>query len=467
MPTEVKNPALPSTAERAAKGKSLRETVPRSSHGEWNVKKNRQSIIALLEEEERGRIQELLPLRRERMCASPFTFYRGAAVLMAADLSGTPSTGIHVQAVGDAHISNFGVFASPERRLVFDVNDFDETLPGPWEWDIKRLVTSIEICGRDRNFTRKECRQAVLEAAKSYRKAMRKFSAMGNLEVWYAHMDLEELYQSNRAELGEDAAASIHAAMQKALTRDNTKAFRKLTGLADGKLRIISDPPLIVPIRDLAGDAATHERMETVIRKALQVYRMTLPRERRFLIDQYQLVDAARKVVGVGSIGMRVWIVVLQGRADGDPLVLQVKEARESALEQYLEKSAFAEHGRRVVEGQRAIQTAGDILLGWVKLPDESGVLSDFYVRQLWDSKGSVDLENMTPAGLTAIGSMCAWTLAHAHAKTGDRHCIAAYLGKGDVFDTALQRFAESYADQNEADYASYLDYLRRTRQAK
>lgn len=440
------------------KGKALRGQVSRSAQGDWTVQKKRTEGVDLIFEQEKDRIGELIPVRHERMAASAFAFYRGAAAVMAYDLSKVPCTGITVQACGDAHISNFGMFRSPERSLVFDINDFDETLPGPWEWDVKRLLTSVEICGRDRGFSEKERSKAVLSAARTYRQSMRRFSKKGNLEVWYEHLDMGYLYDANKEAMGEDAAKAVHRAMKKAFSKNNDKAVSKLTEVVDGQIRIISNPPLVVPVREMSSDKKS-ENIAWMARSRTE-YRLSLPRERRSLIDQYRVVDVARKVVGVGSVGTRDWIMVLQGREDGDYLVLQMKEAVESVLERYVGKSQFLEHGHRVVEGQRAIQTAGDIMLGWARMADENGKAQDYYVRQLWDGKGSVDLTSITPDGLAGVADLCAWVLAHAHAKTGNRHMIAGYLGKNDSFDKAMLRFAQSYAEQNAADYAMFLERI-------
>lgn len=441
--------------ESIEKGKALREQFPRSLQGKWEVRKDRTDGIDRIFEQEKDRIEELIPIRHDRMAASAFSFYRGAAAVMAYDLSKIPITGITVQTCGDAHIANFGMFRSPERKLVFDINDFDETLPGPWEWDVRRLLTSVEICGRDRGFSEKERAKAVLSAARTYRQSMRRFSKKGNLEVWYEHLDVEYLYNANKEAMGDDAAKAIHHAIRKAFSKNNDKAVSKLTEVVGGQIRIISNPPLVVPLREMT-EGHRHDGLNWMVRSRTE-YRMSLPRERRSLIDQYRVVDVARKVVGVGSVGTRDWIMVMQGREDGDYLVLQMKEAGESVLERYVGKSQFLEHGHRVVEGQRAIQTAGDIMLGWARMPDENGRPEDYYVRQLWDGKGSVDLTTVTPDGLAGVADLCAWVLAHAHAKTGNRHEIAGYLGKNDSFDKAMLQFAQSYADQNEADYAVFL----------
>ena len=449
------------TDEARNSGKKLRKICKRSSHGDWKYTKDREHIIDLLKEQERTRIQELIPVRHERMSVSPFAFYRGAAVIMADDLSHTPRTGITVQACGDAHIANFGVFASPERRLVFDINDFDETLPGPWEWDVKRLISSIEICGRDRGFSKNDRADAILTAASTYRQTMQQFSETGNLAMWYDHIDLEKMYRLHEDELGKRKAKNIRRAAARTLSKNNERAFAKLTEVVDERIQIKSIPPLIVPLREIQsyGDRNRVRDTERMIKDALQSYRRSLPRERRILIDRYRVVDIARKVVGVGSVGNRSLIVVMEGVSEKDPLVLQVKEANASVLENYLGKSTFAEHGRRVIEGQRAIQTASDILLGWATIREADGAQRDYYVRQLWDSKASINLDKVSLDELSAVASMCAWTLAHAHAKTGDRHGIAGYLGKSDAFDEAMLRFARAYADQNERDFEVFRNW--------
>ena len=453
---EFKGKEYVSKSDSLRRGQELREQIPLETHGQWKVEKDRVKAAALLQEQEASRVQELIPLRHKRMSASPFAFYRGSAIIMADDLATTPSTGINVQAVGDAHISNFGMFSSAERRLVFDINDFDETLPGPWEWDVKRLMASIEICGRDLSLSGKARRKAVYHAAKSYREAMLNFSDMGSLDVWYAHLDIADQLAFHGTDMSTEDRKAIRKATEKALSRTSASAVGKLTEVADGKLRIKSDPPVLVPMRDLYKGEGGEEVMLDFISKMLTVYRHSLPRERRDLISQYKVVDAARKVVGVGSVGTKAWMVVLEGYPGGDPLVLQIKEANASVLERYLEKSHFAEHGRRVVEGQRAIQTAGDILLGYIRIPTEKGY-EDYYVRQLWDGKGSVDLSKLSADSLMGVANLCAWTLAHAHAKTGNRHAIAGYLGQGKDFENAMTAFADAYADQNEADYEVFL----------
>lgn len=460
---EVKGREYISKEDSIHEGEALREKIPLKSHGKWKVKTNREQAIALLKEQESARVQELVPLRRERMSVSPFTFYRGSAIIMAYDLAVTPDTGLIVQAVGDAHIANFGLFRSPERRLVFDINDFDETLPGPWEWDIKRLLASVEICGRDRGFSKKERRQAVFRAAQSYRKSMQKFSDMGNLDVWYAHIDMDDLLKFANENLSEAERKKIIKRTNKALTKNSASAVEKFAEIVNGSYRIKSDPPIIVPIRELYPKTKRDEVMDGFVNNLVTFYRLSLPRERRDLICRYKPVDAARKVVGVGSVGTKAWIVILEGVPGSDPLVLQIKQATESVLERYLPKSRFVEHGRRVVTGQKAIQTAGDILLGWIRVPIDDG-FDDYYVRQLWDGKGSADLTKISHEGLIGVASLSAWTLAHAHAKTGDCHAIAAYLGETDDFEKTMVKFARAYADQNEADYQMFMKAINKKR---
>ncbi|MEE1228546.1 MAG: DUF2252 domain-containing protein [Lachnospiraceae bacterium] len=440
-------------------GKSLRKKVKRSSYASWEVKKDRTEIVHMIEEDEKTRIPELIPVRHERMGASAFAFYRGTANIMARDLSEKQVTGIRAQLCGDAHISNFGFFASPERRMVFDINDFDETLRGPWEWDLMRLLTSIEICGRDRGFTEEQREVAVREAAQTYHKAMQDFSEMGNLDVWYARTDVESLLVNRSEALGTALVEQIKAATAKAMKKDSTKAIARMTETVNGFLRIKNNPPYTIPLSELPAEKYGQQSIMEALHAGEKQYRLSLPTERRKLIDQYEIVDMALKTVGVGSVGLRNWIVVLEGRPGGDYLVLQIKQAKESALEAYAGKSPYLVHGRRVVEGQHAIQATGDIFLGWMRMQGTDGVKRDFYVRQLWNSKGSLKLDDIDYESLIGIGSMCAWTLARAHARTGDRHAIASYIGKSDVFDQAMIGFAKAYADQNEYDYEIYKKY--------
>jgi uncharacterized protein (DUF2252 family) len=393
------------------------------------------------------------------MLVSPFAFYRGAAAVMAHDLASTPRAGLRVQLCGDAHLSNVGGFASPERSLVFDLNDFDETLPGPFEWDVKRLAASFEIAGRDRDFTKAQRSAAVLNAVRSYREWMRKLAEARNLDVWYARLDVDTIQRNLREQQAAHQAAGVAKAAAKARTKDSLKAFAKLTHDVDGEPRIVSDPPLIVPAADLAEEAGIQfEYLEGVIHGLFRAYRETLQPDRRHLLEEFRMVDLARKVVGVGSVGTRCWILLLLGRDGDDPLFLQIKEAQASVLEPYLSPSEYANHGERVVAGQRLMQATSDIFLGWLHSKETlDGAERDFYVRQLWDWKTSVDLDTILPKGLELYGGVCGFLLARAHARSGDRIAIASYLGKSDVFDQALAEFAVAYADQNERDYAALV----------
>ena len=442
-------------AEHAARGKAARAEVPRRSHSTWDPPEHRANPVDLLEAQAKTRGPELVPIRYGRMLVSPFTFYRGAAYIMASDLAATPRSGLAVQLCGDAHLSNFGGFASPERRLVFDMNDFDETLPGPWEWDVKRLAASFEIAGRDRGFSNAERRTAVRNSVQAYRDWMRTFAEMPNMDVWYAHLDVESLLPEVERALGAKRAKTLEAGLAKARTKDSMKAFSKLTHVVAGQPRIVSDPPLIVPITELLPDAEASE-LEKAIRRLIRTYRASLQNDRRVLVEKFQYADMARKVVGVGSVGTRAWILLMLGRDEQDPLFLQVKEAGPSVLEEFLGGSAFKNGGQRVVEGQRLMQASSDIFLGWIRTTGIDGVQRDFYLRQLWDWKTSVNLETIRPAGLAIYAKMCGGTLARAHARSGDRIAIAAYLGSGAVFDEAIADFAVAYADQNLADYETF-----------
>jgi uncharacterized protein (DUF2252 family) len=391
------------------------------------------------------------------MLVSAFTFFRGAAALMAADLAGLPRTSLNAQLCGDAHLSNFGAFAAPDRRLVFSINDFDETLPGPFEWDVKRLVASFAVAGRDRGFDAPQREAANLAVARAYRKAMRDFAQMRALDLWYARQDVEELSAEWAASATPKQIKRFERNIAKARARDSVRASGRLTELVDGRPRIRRDPPLIVPIEDLLAPPQRIE-VEQAMRAVIRSYRRSLPSDRRHLLERYQYAHAARKVVGVGSVGTRAWIALMLGTDDNDPLLLQIKEAEESVLEPYLGKSKLSNHGQRVVEGQRLMQSASDIMLGWVKMPGVDGVERDFYIRQLWDGKGSALVELMEPNALAAYGAICGWTLARAHARSGDAAAIAAYLGSSASFDKAMASFAEGYADQNELDYTAFRD---------
>jgi uncharacterized protein (DUF2252 family) len=440
-------------AERMARGKAARAEVPRSRHAVFEPARGRVDPIKVLEGQAKTRVPELVPIRYGRMLVSPFTFYRGAAKIMAGDLAATPRSGLTVQCCGDAHLSNFGVFASPERRLVFDLNDFDETLPGPWEWDVKRLAASMLIAARDNGFAVKNQDQIVLDTVEGYRTAMARFAGMKNLDVWYAHLNIENVLAELGSQLKAGSVRRTEKALAKARTKDSMSAFSKLARVVDGEARIVADPPLIVPIDDLVHGGERDEMFDW-LHELLRSYRSTLEYDRGVLLEQFRLADFARKVVGVGSVGTRAWIALLLGREGEDPLFLQMKEAEASVLEEFLGPSEFENHGERVVAGQRLMQASSDIFLGWLHV--ESGIDGqerDFYGRQLKDWKGSAEIEQMIPAGMAAYGRLCGWTLARAHARSGDRIAIAAYLGKGARFDRAIVEFSHAYAEQNESDY--------------
>lgn len=407
---------------------------------------------------------ELLPIRHGRMLASPFAFFRGAALVMAHDLASTPNTGLGVQLCGDAHLMNFGGFGSPERQLVFDLNDFDETLPGPWEWDLKRLAASLAVAGRECGFTDAERRTAVQRTARTYREVIGHFASMGNLAVWYSRLDAATLRTLKAARVGGRARRRVRQTAERARAHDHVRAFSKLTTVVDGTVRLVSRPPLVVRLAELLGDDAAD--LSGAIAKLIAEYARSLPGDRRVLLDGFRVQDMALKVVGVGSVGTRCWVVLLRGRDHTDPLFLQVKEAGPSVLEPFLGKSTYANHGQRVVEGQRLMQAVSDVLLGWVRTTGIDGQRRDFYVRQLWDWKGSIDVTTMVPLGMALYGEVCAWTLARAHARSGDRVAIAGYLGSSDAFDRAMASFAESYADQNERDYDALRAAVRSGRLA-
>ncbi len=439
--------------ERAARGRAARAEVGRSTQAVIGFPERRDPI-GLLEEQARSRVPELVPIRYGRMLASPFAFYRGGALIMAADLARTRDSGLRVQLCGDAHLSNFGVFGSPERNLVFDINDFDETAPGPWEWDVKRLAASFAIGGRENGFSAAERSSAVLATVRAYREAMTAFAGMPNLQVWYASLPVEQAVREFTAGTDPKGLKKARADIAKSRTKDSMRAFAKLTRLVDGEPRIISDPPLIVPIHELLPDDADREAITNEVRALIRTYRRTLESDRQHLLEAFRFVDLARKVVGVGSVGTRAWIALFLGVDDHDPLFLQIKEAQRSVLEQFVGKSEYKNCGQRVVAGQRLMQATSDIFLGWEHIsPGLDGEERDYYVRQLKDWKGSFAFEAASPAGAAAYGRMCGWTLARAHARSGDRIAIAGYLGSGDVFDQAMAAFAETYADQNQRDY--------------
>ncbi|HET6533889.1 MAG TPA: DUF2252 domain-containing protein [Actinoplanes sp.] len=451
----------PKPAARYAAGRSARARVPLEAHAELHLGADRGDPVLLLERQAETRLAELVPIRYGRMLVSPFTFFRGAAAIMAADLAGTPSSGLECQLCGDAHLSNFGAFASPERRLVFDINDFDETHPGPWEWDVKRLVASLVVAARDNGFRRRD-RAAVARAAVSrYRVAMADFASRRELDVWYAHADLDRVSELARDQLGKQRRKRFAEAQAKARTRDSMQAFRKLTTVVDGQRRIVADPPLLVPVQDLLPDA-DREDLEKWIRQLLSGYAASLAADRQRLLGAFEFVDMARKVVGVGSVGTRCWVVLLSGRDENDPLLLQIKEAQPSVLAEFVDgRAAATSEGERVVSGQRLIQATSDIFLGWHTAVGIDGQSRDFYVRQLRDWKASAAVEGMDPAAMRLYGELCGWTLARAHARTGDRIAIAGYLGDDDAFDRALVDFGERYADRNEKDFQLLLEASR------
>ena len=453
----------PSVEERRARGKEARAQTPLSAHEGWKVAPDRPDPVALLEEQNTTREQDLVPVRHGRMMVSPFTFYRGAARIMAADLKDTPRAGLDAQICGDAHLSNFGAFASPERQLLFDVNDFDETLPGPFEYDVKRMAASFTIAARNNGFTKADARATTRASVTAYREAMAGFAQMTTMEVWYAHLSADDITAAVRgaAKTKKDVKVAKQAekAAKKARTRDSLQALSKLGELVDGRYRIVSQPPIVIPERELAptyGLSATE--VERAVRQQFRAYRATLEDDRRHLLERFQFLDLARKVVGVGSVGTRAFIVLLQGRDQQDPLFLQVKEATASVLEDHLPKSRYKHHGERVVRGQRMMQAASDIYLGWTVGLDTT---RHFYWRQLRDMKASAEIETMSPASLMTYANMCAWTLARTHARSGDPVAIAEYLGTSDKFDRSITDFSERYADQNERDYHEFVGAVR------
>jgi uncharacterized protein (DUF2252 family) len=443
--------------QRVARGRAARTAAPRSSHALFAPVADRPDPIDLLEEQGASRVSELVPIRYGRMLDSPFTFYRGAALIMSNDLAATPTSGVTVQVCGDAHLSNFGLFGTPERQMIFDINDFDETLPGPWEWDVKRLAASLEVMGRHRGFSRSDRREVVMAATRSYRERMRDASEMGTLEAWYAHLEVGALLDEVRREVRGDRLSSHEARaaermIAKARTRDSRRVFTRRAGKVDDELRIVADPPVTVPIEDLAAPDSDWETHDVLIKSVLDSYRRTLGVDHHPL-EEFRYLHAARKIVGVGSVGTRCYILLLVGRDDSDPLFLQLKEAQPSVLERFVGRSDYSNHGQRVVAGQRLMQGATDIFLGWQRLEDVHGGTHDFYLRQLHDWKGSADTEDLLVAGATLYARICGSTLARAHARWGDRIAIASYLGRGDTFDRAIADFSAIYADQNERDF--------------
>jgi uncharacterized protein (DUF2252 family) len=473
--------------ERLDKGRTARDRTPPSSHAGWTPAADRPDPVGLLEAQDRTREADLVPVRHGRMMVSPFTFYRGAAKIMAADLKDTPAAGLGAQLCGDAHLSNFGMFASPERRLVFDLNDFDETLPGPFEYDVKRMAASFLIAGRNNGYAKTDARAAAMASVAAYREAMADFARMPTMDIWYAHFD-EDRFRTviqdalaaetsaavkkekakaakkgqkdpKQAKVAKEAARRAEKNLAKAHTRDSVQALSKLAELADGQYRIVSQPPVIVPARDLAATfGLSQDQIIPTLHEQFRAYRATLPDDRRKLLEKFEIVDAARKVVGVGSVGTRAFIILLEGRDAQDPLFLQIKEATASVLEASLPRSRYRQHGERVVQGQRMMQAASDIFLGWTKGVD---VNRHFYWRQLRDMKGSALVELMAPATLTYYAQMCGWTLARAHARSGDPVAMAAYLGRDDAFDRSITDFSERYADQNQQDYEEFVKAIR------
>jgi uncharacterized protein (DUF2252 family) len=447
-------------AERVARGRTARQHAPRPGHGRWEPAPDRLDPVTLLEEQAASRVPDLVPIRYGRMLASPFTFYRGAALIMAADLARTPVTGVTVQLCGDAHMSNFGLFGTPERQMLFDINDFDETLPGPWEWDVKRLAASFEIMGRDRGFSQADRQAVVMAGVQEYRNRMRRAAGMGSLDAWYEHFEVGMLLKLVRQEVrvkrvGKGDRQAVEEMVSKARTRDSTRVFAKRAQEVEGELRIVADPPVIIPIEDIVPPGSEWENPTPLIKKLLSSYRRTLSRHHHPL-EEYRYVHSAYKMVGVGSVGTRCYIMLLIGRDTNDPLFLQVKEAQPSVLECFLGASTYPHHGERVVAGQRLMQAATDIFLGWQRIKGLDGVSRDYYVRQFHDWKGSADVETLLVPGATLYARICGATLARAHARWGDRIAIASYLGKSDTFDRAIAGFSEAYADQNERDYAAF-----------
>ncbi len=441
-------------AERAAFGRSERAKVPRSTHGEWEVAGDRTNPLEILALQATTRLPDLVPIRYGRMAASPFAFFRGAAAVMAADLDHSERTGLEVQLCGDAHLSNFGGFASPERDLIFDVNDFDETIPGPFEWDLKRLAASLEIAGRSRQFDDSTRRSIVAQGSCSYRTAIREFAAMRDLAIWSSHLDAAVIAARWGDQASRRLTETFQRRMAKAQSKDHLAALAKLTTEVDGKLRFVENPPLLIPAESVFTDVYSKQTVGNLY-DALSQYRHTLSGDRQRLLDKYEFVDLARKVVGVGSVGTRCWVALFVGRDNSDPLFLQVKEAEAAVGEPFLGASEYAQHGQRVVEGQRLMQGSSDIFLGWDTFKGDDGVTRDFYLRQLWDWKFSVDVDAMSPEGLGIYAQICGWTLARAHARSGDAIALGAYLGGSDRYDRSMCDFATAYADQNELDFES------------
>ena len=448
-----------SVVERVAHGVAARQQAPLASHADWRPVAGRADAVAVLERQAGQRVEALVPIRYGRMCQSAFAFYRGGAAIMAADLSGTPSSGLRAQLCGDAHLLNFGLFETPERTLVFGLNDFDETLPGPFEWDVKRLAVSVEIAGRDLGFDDAQRGAAVVATVRAYREAMLAFSVQRNLDVWHARLPATELQARLHGLSEKDGHKEVKKRINQALKRDHLRAFSRLVEEVDGQLQFSHRPPLLVPLEELL-DLEQRERYVEVIQSFLRQYRESLQPDRRMLVEQYRFVHMARKVVGVGSVGTRAWVVLLVGHDVDDPMILQLKEAQQSVLAPYAGETDYDCQGRRVVEGQRLMQAASDPLLGWYHIDGFDGGAHDFYVRQLWDGKASVDVSQLGPAGLVAYGESCGWTLARGHARSGDRVAMAAYLGDDATFENAIAEFSRAYADTNEADHRRLCDAI-------
>lgn len=442
--------------ERVARGRAARHEVPRSSHADLPSSPYRSDPVALLAQQGEGRVRELVPIRHGRMMESPFTFFRGSALIMASDLAGTPRSGIVTQVCGDAHLGNFGLFATPERRLVFGLNDFDETIPGPWEWDVKRLATSLVIASRFNGFSDAECTRTARATVAAYRASIRELARLGNLNVWYAGIEVADVLARLGTEGDRDLVRRAEARVAKSRRRDHLQAFEKLTTVIDGRVGFASDPPLVQPIAELWSDSDS-VAIDDMLRSLIRRYRRSLASDLRHLLEEYRVVDLARKVVGVGSVGTRAWVILLVGRDERDPLILQAKEALPSVLEPFVGAGSHASNGERVVAGQRLMQPASDIFLGWEQVVDRHGRTVDYYVRQLRDWKGSVDVTTLAPRGMQMYGEVCARALALAHARSGDRVAIASYLGSGESFDRAVAEFASTYADRNERDHAAFV----------
>jgi uncharacterized protein (DUF2252 family) len=457
MPPAIEK-TRPTPEESAESGKAVRLKLPRSALGDWSPPVGRDPL-ARLAEQELSRVDELLPIRHERMAASPFAFFRGAAAIFADDIEQCPRTDLRVQLCGDAHLMNFGLFASPERTLVFDINDFDETLPGPFEWDVKRLAASFEIAGRTNGFSATDRRDLQQDLGETYATSMGEFSRMDHIDLWYLHLSIDEILTHWNDGARPKTSRRLDKVVSKARGKDRLRAFSRLATFEDGKPRFVSDPPLLEPVRDLM-PPEDHERLMEHLRQVMHSYRSTLQPDRQFLLERYEFVDLARKVVGVGSVGTRCWVALLIGREDGDPLFLQIKEAESSVLERHLGESVHPTQGQRVVEGQRLMQATTDIFLGWVRAAGLDGLQHDYYFRQLWDSKASADVETMAADQLRIYARLCAYTLARAHARSGDSVAISAYLGGGKAFAEAMARFADAYADRNEADHEAFLARL-------